>query len=599
MIAIGPVQEFIAAARKTRDLWAGSWLLSEVCRAAAVCLRDAGAELVFPPPGVLNDGDARAVPNRLVALTPSNLEPALLARRAREQATDRLVQFAQGALARAGQIVDSQPVNSHLQDFLEFYAAWYPWARADLAYGSALEQADLLLAGRKALRDFRQATDSRGKPKSSLDGGRQTVLLESARPQWASYGIKPGEQLDGVSFVKRVAEPRRFVSVSRVAADPLIRRLDRDHPERLRRLGECASRLFHMQCPAVTPFSADDWPQYRAFPYDCDLIYLPRQADRELAEWSGDDRQRAEALDDFAATLRSSQLSPTPYLAVIHADGDRMGAAIRTLSSPEEHRALSAALSDFAEEAERIVTKHQGALVYTGGDDVLAFVPLDRAVDCAEHLAGAFAAKMSEVFRGTSAGAELAPTLSVGVSINHYGEHLGEMVGWARDAERTAKRERNSLAVALHTRTAGPEAVEITSRWSEGPAGRLRLWVALHRADALPDRAVFDLSALERELRGITAAMSPEERRHLLAQVLPCEVRRILARKEAGHGRAKLSPRVYDAAVRLAGSTLESLGRTVAEMLVARRLTDAAELAGSEPAEVEAAIAAVLGEEQP
>ena len=32
-VSIGPVQEFIAAARKTRDLWYGSALLSDVARA--------------------------------------------------------------------------------------------------------------------------------------------------------------------------------------------------------------------------------------------------------------------------------------------------------------------------------------------------------------------------------------------------------------------------------------------------------------------------------------------------------------------------------------------------------------------------------------
>ena len=35
-IAIGPVQEFIAAARRTRDLWFGSYLLSEISKAAAL-----------------------------------------------------------------------------------------------------------------------------------------------------------------------------------------------------------------------------------------------------------------------------------------------------------------------------------------------------------------------------------------------------------------------------------------------------------------------------------------------------------------------------------------------------------------------------------
>ena len=34
-ISVGPVQEFIAAARRTRDLWFGSYLLSEISRAVA------------------------------------------------------------------------------------------------------------------------------------------------------------------------------------------------------------------------------------------------------------------------------------------------------------------------------------------------------------------------------------------------------------------------------------------------------------------------------------------------------------------------------------------------------------------------------------
>jgi len=33
--SIGPIQGFIAAARRTRDFWFGSFLLSEISRAAA------------------------------------------------------------------------------------------------------------------------------------------------------------------------------------------------------------------------------------------------------------------------------------------------------------------------------------------------------------------------------------------------------------------------------------------------------------------------------------------------------------------------------------------------------------------------------------
>src|SRR5260370_31178669 len=49
-IAIGPVQDFIAAARRCRDLWYGSQLLSELSKAAARSLQEHGATLIFPAP---------------------------------------------------------------------------------------------------------------------------------------------------------------------------------------------------------------------------------------------------------------------------------------------------------------------------------------------------------------------------------------------------------------------------------------------------------------------------------------------------------------------------------------------------------------------
>ncbi|SUO91285.1 type III-B CRISPR-associated protein Cas10/Cmr2 [Suttonella indologenes] len=48
ILSVGPVQGFIASARRSRDLWAGSWLLSEIAKAAAQSLLNSGAEMIFP-----------------------------------------------------------------------------------------------------------------------------------------------------------------------------------------------------------------------------------------------------------------------------------------------------------------------------------------------------------------------------------------------------------------------------------------------------------------------------------------------------------------------------------------------------------------------
>ncbi len=47
-VAIGPVQDFIASSRRSRDLWFGSWLLSEISRAAAEFVIEKNGELIFP-----------------------------------------------------------------------------------------------------------------------------------------------------------------------------------------------------------------------------------------------------------------------------------------------------------------------------------------------------------------------------------------------------------------------------------------------------------------------------------------------------------------------------------------------------------------------
>ena len=54
LIHIGPVQAFIASARRSRDLWFGSWVLSELSKAAAKEVLTLGngnlKTLIFPYP---------------------------------------------------------------------------------------------------------------------------------------------------------------------------------------------------------------------------------------------------------------------------------------------------------------------------------------------------------------------------------------------------------------------------------------------------------------------------------------------------------------------------------------------------------------------
>src|SRR4051812_31622848 len=66
MFSLGPVQPFIMQARKTRDLWIGSLLLSTMMEAAM-----AGIDGQFVFPAIRTVQDIPDIPNKYVALFPS------------------------------------------------------------------------------------------------------------------------------------------------------------------------------------------------------------------------------------------------------------------------------------------------------------------------------------------------------------------------------------------------------------------------------------------------------------------------------------------------------------------------------------------------
>ncbi len=565
-ISVGPVQDFIAAARKTRDLWAGSEMLSEISREVANAVEnEAGVDsLVFPP-----DRTVKQVANKIVAVVPDDKDPAAIATAARERAEELLANWLNdqdGAKKTAVKANVKTGINwaaaeAQLPGFLEFYAAWWPYSGEE-EYARAREMADRLLAGRKALRDFQQAVSDPGVPKSSLDGGRDAVVngKELTPDNRLALGIREGELLDGISLMKRLYEKDslRFVSVSRVAADPFIRAL----PDCL--VQEMSKSLEQL---AATPFvqKLGNAPKhYERCPYDTQLFYGP-PSDAEMNK-EGLDSSGQDAVKGFCDRLfEQTKLRPCPHVAVLHADGDFMGALISSLKSKDAHRKLSEALALFARKAGQIVEKNCGSLVYSGGDDVLAFLPLDTALKCAADLHEAFKTELDR-----------KPSLSVGVAVGHYSAPLQKLIEWSREAEHAAKGRKdangkivkNALAVHLHTHSAGDDFVASVRGWDENPVQEYwEKWSGLLRDEKLSNQAAYHLRALAREFRDAGLGGSP---------LLEKEARRIIARKREGRGGSAVTQEVQDA---LIGDpehfSLEKLQRTVSELIISRRLVEA------------------------
>jgi len=431
-VALGPVQDFIAAARRCRDLWYGSRLLSEVSKAAALRLTQDGAKLIFPAPDSLADlqpDSAFAATNKLLALVDTS-DVAALAAAAKAAAEKRLDDAARIETWRLrGTKIDWQRYHRQLKTVLEFYAAWTPYTN----HQSARARVEQLAAGRKALRNFGRFQGEEGIPKSSLDGIRENVILERSSDLYQSQ-LKDEEWLDAIGVLKRFGDYLRFDSTIDVAAVPFVR-------------GRMAKQ------PAVME-RYERYVREKSLP-EGTYALLYQHDSRQIFDGA--------LVDDVELNAIREDLGKEPnppYYAFLIGDGDRMGEAIGKIQEEEEHRKFSSKLSRFAEAARKLIDgeEYRGCSIYCGGDDVVALLPLDRALDCARAVNAEFRKAMGAY----------DVTFSAGLVVAHALEPLGEVREWARQAEKAAKEGgRDALCVAVWPRSGTP--VKVLGKWDEFP----------------------------------------------------------------------------------------------------------------------------------
>ena len=568
-LSLGPVQSLIGAARSTRDLWCGSWLLSEAARAAARILHEHRPGcLIFPcPESPASDLEPRDRPEdaanianilRAEGVFPNAAAARALCEEAKSAAVARLTALGNSArneMERMGRPVREEVWRAQIDDILEGFAAWAS-IPADGEYKSASQRLGDALAARKATRDFRACKPLavEGLPKSSLDGALETVLPVWPKADRARRKLRlsDGEQLDALGIMKRLAgDSDRFTAFARIAADSWIERLSSAQQQALRAAYEPLVGL------DLTTRTRGNDGIYKALPFDAMLLYAFRM-DNALSQASDDGERRAlrdlrqciEWISREKAPAGGRAGAPIPYAAILKADGDRMGALLSDVGSADHARSISRALHGFASDVRGIVREHRGHAIYAGGDDVLALLPLAGARECAEALARAFADSLAAIAAEMNVPADERPTLSVGLGVGHVMEPMDALRARAERAERAAKGDatetpRNALAVMLGVRS-GAE-ICWRAQWSDVPALRaLDRMIGAFRAGALPTRAAYDLRAIDRRLawlrdddsdraRGMRAAevgrMLERARIEGGAERVPDDMRYLIARR--------------------------------------------------------------------
>lgn len=575
LVTLGPVQDFIAQARRTRDLWHGSHLLSEISRAGAHHLAKNGAQLIFPAPidpeefepcpGPLrvNGMPPQSIANRLLAEVSADPDPATLARSTREAVerywhdviAEPVRHNCAGLIAAGTDAVWEEQIGS----FLEFTAAWVPLRDG---YREARRAVERALAGRKALHDFRPWRESRpGSPRSSLDGMRETVLRRSDLRDSAlvrTYRIQPGEQLDAIGLVKRAGgRPEQFVPIVNIALGCWLQSAGEHAPDELKLLAQACDQV-------QTQRVRRDIPVARPFKHDASLVLRSRwRPVLEESGWQGDPDAWGRR---YVGPLLERMVEPFPYVACLVADGDRMGNTIDGLATAKAHRAFSRALAGFAGRARAIVEEdHLGSLVYAGGDDVLAFLPLPTALACAGALRTAFAETIgtSDLPNGQR------PTLSVGIGVGHVMEAMGDLLDLGRQAEQLAKggvAERNALGLVVDRRSGQTRSWR--QSWDPDPVKRLE--EDIKALDGrLPMGKVYEI---DRTLRYLPLA---DEEDGAWTDVLQGEVRRCLARVDAGAAALKPGDVDLDLDHDNYGELHQEVSSWIARLLVARTFSAA------------------------
>lgn len=528
LFTLGPVQDFIAAARRTSDLRAGSFLLSTLAaEALRVVVEGVGEDAVFFPdlasePELLAAWRAGgpvppdlALPNRFLAAVP-DAEVEALAQAAEEAARAALREAVQTAKRVFGRSAVGWEEADH---FLECTWAARPYAEGD-DYGGAYRALEQAVGGAKALRLFEpvEGTGYRGSLVPTLGAlvPRADASPEEVNAFWAQkqhrgrLRLRAGEQLSAISTTKRlfaehvgrqghdlfpstaslaVADFKRDVLQKLSTSEPLrdaverflqaigpladfdeVRYLSEPPLPLLKRLAQEAGGAAHQFAALPGDWLFDGFLTARSF---------EREFDRAIAE--ADLAPARRALHTLLRAADAAGIArPSRYYGLLVFDGDHMG---RWLSgektggiTPEGHLAISEALGTFARGlaphlAER---QHLGRLVYSGGDDVLAFVSFRDALPLLNALRAALSGRVTgSDAEGygvdwahtdgwvTCAGARrrtLGPeaTASAGLVLAHQQEPLQDVLAAGRRAEKAAKEAgRDRFALALGRRSGG------------------------------------------------------------------------------------------------------------------------------------------------
>lgn len=486
-VQVGPVQEFIAQARSTRDMWAGSYLLSWLTAAAMKVFHEAeGVEFIFPtlkdqPLYDLFCGNPRkefeqalipTLPNVFMLLVPEDQVDQLaeLAELALKAELETIGNTCWGQMKKMG-AEDAWKTrwDDQLARFPIFNWQAVPYLADD--WSATVDHLGTEMAARRNTRNFNQWGFSDGIFDPSLNGASKDVL--SGKEEII------GDEKFWKQYFWKKAGPYGAMN--------------------------CIKRLF---------------PQ----------TYLQTKCGTKKMFWD-------ELSFDDTRTIskgNAAERGDNPYMAVIAMDGDRMGKALKKRTNKRDHTEFSQTLARFAEQnVMKVLTRfnfeRSAQLVYAGGDDVLVMCPADQALALANALRDEFVDTMKDYIDPKS---EEKMDASCGIAVGHYQFPLQRLVEEARQAESRAKNERDRAAFELALLKRSGEIIHWGGRWDSNALDVYRDFTQKVEAGFFSGRFAYALAQLLQPYRLTDEKTSIEPTQ--LKEIIEKEFLYVVERQSAG-----------------------------------------------------------------
>lgn len=511
---LGPVQGFVAQARRTRDFWAGSFILSWLSATAMACIEKQGGKVEFPQPdeGYMRwlygrpEADDLApaqgcIPNRFKALTaevPAAFNPQLV-----QTTIDAAWRAMAEKVWQADLAAIASPLTREIWD-RQINRFW------EVSWVMSAEGPSNLLDRRKNWRS-QVSPPEPGHKCMMMDGwqelsGITRTDLGAVNRFWQQVSkqgkngmqtdLREGEHLCALAFIKRRFAryfdqvnfampgelgtlrgwpvPTAVPSVAFLAAAPWLSQV-------IDKASIAAFDAFHAQAQALSPGYAEAAHIYGTV---SDIRSVKCAAEERAADgfkrrWAGidgqlyfpsslqnpnlfpDQAQAGKVLSTLNKLKQSAGMAalPSPYYAILLMDGDQLG---KHMGIVERQQSISQALNLFTNQAGDIVREHDGFLVYAGGDDVLALLPMEQALPAAAALQAsyrkAFAIHASMV----------ASSLSGAIEYVHIRTPLTRVLQDAHQLlDEVAKEETGRDAIAVRVWKPSGLALQWSMPWSK------------------------------------------------------------------------------------------------------------------------------------